>query len=356
MNNHIRIFLPLTLLLSTMAYTMDKTKHEDEQTIFDVPVDSPTIQALVAEKAVTKPTLVDNAALMITPESSTILASPVIQPNKKEESSSSSSSSTSSMSNSSSSPIASAPISTSAQSKKLGFLTGFKDSWYGQSVQVNYEIANDKFDPAIPANNRRLSKALEDLANNLTHENAALAHDILTNCIAKKIVITDLKVLELLRKSSVGGRTGEEKQLTSTSTVALQNADKGRSTARTEFDKACVAVIENVKAIDKKASEELDAAHKKHDSKILLYTQIKRLTREVTPTKDFIKADGYDSDPESKCDRQGNAHRLGLDVLAANTHKLNNRFTDNTEVLRTTAAEHVEKKAFKLNVSQVADE
>jgi hypothetical protein len=103
-------------------------------------------------------------------------------------------------------------------------------------------------------------------------------------------------------------------------------------------------------------SDELDAAHKKHDGKILLYTELKRLTRKVTPTEDFIKADGYDSDPESKCDRQGNAQRLGLDVLAANTHKFNNRVADNTEVLRVTGANHAEKKTLKVNTSQIADE
>jgi hypothetical protein len=108
MNNHIRIFLPLTLLLSTMAYTMDKAKDKDEQRIFEVPVEVVAeVKKLEKEKALT-----------ITPEQSTILAAPAVPvvPVKKEESSSSA------MSSSSSS--VSSPISTSAQSKRLGFLTG----------------------------------------------------------------------------------------------------------------------------------------------------------------------------------------------------------------------------------------
>jgi hypothetical protein len=111
-----------------------------------------------------------------------------------------------------------------------------------------------------------------------------------------------------------------------------------------------------VNTIDKKATEDLDAAHKKHDGVILVSTEAKRLTRKVTPKDDFIKADGYDSDTDAKYDRPFNAHKLGLDVPAATTHKLNKRVAENIEILKNTAAEHAEKQTLKVNAIKVAGE
>lgn len=85
-------------------------------------------------------------------------------------------------------------------------------------------------------------------------------------------------------------------------------------------------------------------------------TITKRLTRKVTPSEDFIKVDGYDSDTESKYDRPFNAHKLGLDVPTATTHKLNKRVAENIETLKNLAAEHAEKKSLTVNAPKVSGE
>lgn len=230
--------LPLSLLLSTAIYAMDTQTPEKKEQLVESSHETTTL------------TLSPSSIIM---QKST--------PSKEKQATTSST--------------------TSVQSKSLGFWTGTKDWIYGPSTMVAHEIATDTFDKAIPANYRRLYKALETETQVPSQENLKRLKDMLDNCRTKEIGIDDLTVLKLVREYALIMRTGEEEQLKDEAKLALQNADKERTALIAGLRAKFVEVVEKTNAIDKKLTEDLDGIYKKHGETILLGTEVKRLTRMV---------------------------------------------------------------------------
>src|SRR5204863_535169 len=138
--------------------------------------------------------------------------------------------------------------------------------------------------------------------------------ETLDNCRTKEIDIDDKAVLALVRQYGHSMRSKEEEQLTGEAKLALQNADKARATIIAGLTKIFSGAIEELQAVDKNLTEELDATYKKHGETILLGTEVKRLTRMVNK---HLPSDDYDSDTESKYDRVHNARKLGLEQPTA---------------------------------------
>lgn len=290
MNCRIVGFLPLSLLLSTVMYAMDTQAPEKKVADADL-----------------KESMHETTTLTLSPESVVI--------SKK--------------ASSKETPVLSAST-TTVQSKSLGAVTGFKDWWYGESSNVAHEIATDTFDPAIPANNRRLFKAIEKLTQSYDYESLKSLNTLLTNCQTKNIAIDDSSVMKLTREYALAMRTREEEQLEKEATLALENANKKRATVMEEVSKKLAEAKEIITASDKELSAELDNVYKKHGDTILLATTAKRLTRRVNQ---HIPEDGYDSDEDSKYDRPFNAQKLELDQPTEQNHKLNRRVVGNLETL-----------------------
>ncbi len=309
MNIRIFAFLPLSLLLSTTAYSMD---IEEVTTTLTLPTTATTTTTIV-----------------LTPEHSVIL--PQSQTPVKE------------------TIVTVAQVPITVQSKRLGIMTGLKDRIWGESSTVAHEIAQGQFDSTIPANRRRLSKALEQETQTQSPENLKQLKKILEDCSIKEIDIDDITTLQLIRQYSHTLRTQKEKSLIAEATVALQNADKKRSALVADLQKIFIEVIEKANAIDNNLTIELDEANKKHGGTILLGTEVKRLTRRVNK---HIPADDYDSDTESNTyDRQFNERKLDLYLPIVANHKLNKRVAENLSTLEG-IVELADKQTIKAHAEQ----
>lgn len=315
MNSQIRLYVPLSLLLSTAIYAMDTEKKDaakPEQNDIQTAAKSLKAAGEGLNSIATEPT-----ALITATQSTVIAPTPRVMTGSTKE------------------QVAVSQV--TVESKSLGFITGLKDAVWGASAVVAHQISTDTFNPKIPANTRRLSKGIEALAvedvkypqNNQI--NLRSLKDIFDNCRTKNIGIDDVAVLQLVRTYATKMRTAEENLLTSEAKIALQNADKKRTALVTNLIQTCTAAIEQAKSIDKELADEMDSIYKKHGETILLGTEVKRLTRMVN---DHLPTDGYDSDTDSKYDRPFNARKLELDQPTAANHRLNKKVADNLETIK----------------------
>lgn len=313
----VMLYLPIALLFSTDAYSMDakpKVTHDYSETTMPM---TPLKEYTQDEV----PTVTLKAV------ASVILSTPTTAEQKKAD-------------------IQTASLSTSTdlstKTKKRGMITNAKYWWYGTPSMVIDEISKDKFDANQIVNRQLLYDALQEKAQVPSPENLNQVHAILDNCRAKNFPVDDLAVIELVRAFAHTTRTNEETILTTEAKQKLSQAEEKRTKVIANLNKIIAQSIEEIQTIDANLSKSLESVNENHEETILLGTNVKRLTRAVNKN---IPADGYDSDPESKYDREFNARKLGLDVPTALNHKLNKRTTENLKKIKE-LVEQIDKKNF----------
>ncbi len=300
MNSRIRFYLPLSLLLSTAIYAMDNETEKKDAKKLDLPTQTNTI--------------------VITPEQSTVIST--------------------------SNKTKIADVSTSSedelQAQKLGMWDGLT-KWHNTvPVHVQKKITSGTYNHSNSSERNQLIESFSEIADNSsayvkskkpsTHQRLVLAQEILDHCRTKGHKDERTVELKKLRKFTQDARTNEEKQLVSEVTEILQNTEKKRTNILEELEKQFNATIEKLDTLDKETSDQLGNRYKQHENVIIDATTVKRLTRIMNPN---LPDDGYDSENESKYDREFIARKLGLEYPALNTRKVNKRTVENLATLKT---------------------
>jgi hypothetical protein len=267
MNNHVRIFLPLTLLLSTMAYTMDK----DEQNIFEVPVEkqneNPEHLVIAVQSLVLPP-----------PPSS---SRSINQPEKRTD-------------------TLQASSTIEAKSQGLGAFKWVSDNIvFGEDKNVLSELKDGTFDKSITANTRRLERTVEKYSKQQTPASLETLHTLMSLCAQNNIAIDSTTVLDVERKYVCDCRKAEEAQLTDKVKATLKSSLETRTAILNKLREQFSQAMDALKANNAGNEQAIMEIFKKHQPIILKAVQAERYADKVNdhlkPYVDGTKVhDSYD--------------------------------------------------------------
>jgi hypothetical protein len=302
MNNHVRIFLPLTLLLSTMAYTMDK----DEQRMVELSDDYPETPTLVAEKVVTKPVPAEVVAEVkkIEKENQVVVSvdSMVLNASAK-----------SNVESVLSTPIPAATLPASEKTEK-GMLQRwgqvFHDKvWRGESANVKNELVKNKFDKNNTNDLQRLDRSLEESTKQHTEANLDYQNETLFLCTKNKISVDSKKVVSTVYSFDMDYKTDEEKQLIEGVSSIIQDDTAYRTNAINALLRTFAQTMEDIKKNNEKNKQKIDAKLAQHQIVLQKIVKNVELLRQAHKESEFPI--NYNV-PSESCDVAFLGKQLGL--------------------------------------------